>query len=333
MQAMVLDKPGPIANLPLRWTEMPEPVARERELRVRVICCGVFRTDLHIAEGDLPPVRTPLVPGHQIVGIVDAMGAQCSNRFHVGQRVGIAWLGHTCGQCEYCTRGRENLCPNSVYTGYHVDGGYAQFATVHEDFAYELPDAFDDQTAAPLLCAGVIGYRALKRANLAPGAALALYGFGSSTHIILQIALRRGQEVYIVSRAANHQKLARELGATWVGANASQMPKKPESAILFAPAGSIVPPALEMLAPGGTLSLAGIHMSPIPELDYTRYLYGERDIHPVTANTRDDARELLAEAAATRVRPHVISYDLSDANRALLDLKSGKIDGTAVLSV
>jgi propanol-preferring alcohol dehydrogenase len=245
--------------------------------------------------------------------------------------VGVAWLRHTCGRCRYCTSGRENLCPGSRYTGYHDDGGYAQLATVPEEFAYGLPEAYDDVSVAPLLCAGVIGYRALTRANPKPNDRLALYGFGSSAHIIIQLAMRRGHEVYVVSRTDTHQKLALDLGATWAGADAMKMPHKADAAIVFAPAGSVVPVALEALAPGGAVALAGIHMSRIPEIDYVCRLYGERDIHPVTANTRDDARELLREASAANVRPRTTTYDLPDANRALLDMKQGRIDGTAVL--
>lgn len=333
MRAMVLNRIAPIEQAPLRETDLPDPIPQERELRLRIACCAVCRTDLHIIEGDLAAAKLPVVPGHQIVGHIDAIGPGCSSRFGVGQRVGVAWLRHTCGQCRYCTSGRENLCPYSRYTGYHADGGYAQLAVAPEDFAYEIPEEFDDVSASPLLCAGIIGYRALKRSNLQAGDKLAVFGFGSSAHIVLQIALGRGNEVYVVSRSRNHQELARKLGAGWVGDDASQMPDKVQSAILFAPAGSIVPEALLCLAPGGTLALAGIHMSPIPRIDYDKHLYGERDVHPVTANTRDDARELLKEAAAAKVRPHTVQYDLADANRALGDMKAGKIEGTGVLVI
>jgi alcohol dehydrogenase, propanol-preferring len=332
MRAMLLNQQVPIEQSPLTLVEVTDPQPQAHELRIRVSCCAVCRTDLHVIEGDLPARKLPLIPGHQIVGTVDALGPGCS-QCSVGQRVGIAWLRHTCGQCRYCAAGRENLCPDSQYTGYHADGGYAQFAIIPESFAYTIPDEFDDVSASPLLCAGIVGYRAFKRANLPPGGKLAIFGFGSSAHIILQIALHRGHEVYVVSRGRGHQDLARRLGATWVGSEAARMPVNADSAILFAPAGSIVPAALASLAPGGTLSLAGIHMTPISTLDYDRDLFGERDIHPVTANTRTDARELLTEAAAAKVRPHTVTYPLADANHALQALKSGQIDGTAVLTL
>jgi propanol-preferring alcohol dehydrogenase len=251
--------------------------------------------------------------------------------FHVGQRVGIAWLRHTCGQCEFCRSGRENLCERARFTGYHADGGYAEFAVVPAAFAYEIPAVFADVEAAPLLCAGIIGYRALKRCNLPPGGRLAMYGFGSSAHVLIQIALHRGCEVYVVTRGEKHRQLARQMGAAWVGQRAEEMPVKAHSAIVFAPAGELVPPALEKLEKGGTLALAGIYMTPIPEMDYSRYVFYERDIHSVTCNTRQDGRELLAEAAAIPIRPHTTVYPLADANRALADLKTDQIQGTGVL--
>ena len=308
--------------------------SRAGELRVRVRCCAVCRTDLHIIEGDLPPPpKLPLVPGHQIVGIVDALG-EGATRFKSGDRVGIAWLRYTCGRCRYCTSGRENLCPFSRYTGYHADGGYAPFAVVSQDFAYPIPDAFEDDTfASPLLCAGIIGYRAPLRSNLRDGQTLAIFGFGSSAHIVLQIVRHRGCEVLVVTRGKNHQELARELGASWAGSDAEQMPRHADAAIVFAPAGEVVPAALRSIDPGGAVALAGIHMSPIPSIDYDRDLFGERDLHPVTANTRDDANSLLRESAAAMVQPRVKIFPLREANRALLELKSGKIDGTAVLVV
>lgn len=329
---MLLDHPSPIERSPLRLAEVPDPIPGDREVRVRVICCAVCRTDLHVVEGDLPPQKQPVIPGHQIVGVIDQLGAGAS-RFRVGTRIGIAWLRHTCGKCNYCSSDRENLCPYSRYTGYHDDGGYAEFAVVHEDFAYEIPKEFEDVTASPLLCAGIIGYRALKRTHLPEDGTLAIFGFGSSAHIILQIVRNHGNDVFVVSRSENHQQLARELGATWVGSDAAKMPHKTEAAIVFAPVGSVVPPALTSIAPGGVVSLAGIHMTPIPSLDYQIHLFGERDIHPVTANTREDGRQLLAEAARAHVRPHTTIYPLQDANRALADLKAGRIDGTAVLAV
>lgn len=311
---------------------VPDPSPAGGEVRIKVKCCAVCRTDLHIIEGDLPAAKLPVIPGHQIVGIVDKIG-QNSKRFKIGERIGIAWLRQTCGKCAYCTTGRENLCPYSQYTGYHADGGYAEYACVPEDFAYALDESMDDAHWAPLLCAGIIGYRSFKRCNMRPGGNLGIYGYGSSAHIIMQIALHRGHKIYVVSRSANHQKLAADMGATWVGADAGEMPEKMDGAILFAPAGSIVLPALEHLDNGSVLALAGIHMSPIPSMDYTKYLYGERDIHPVTANTRQDGRQLLAESVEAKVKPHITVYPLAEANKALQDMKADRVNGTAVLQV
>ncbi|MDB5330067.1 MAG: Alcohol dehydrogenase GroES domain protein [Phycisphaerales bacterium] len=332
MRAMQLQHIAPIESSPLRAVELPDPIPGPGELRVRVKCCAICRTDLHVIEGDLPAAKMPVIPGHQVVGVVDALGPGCSH-FKPGDRAGIAWLRHTDGICKYCKTGRENLCPNSLYTGYHADGGYAQFAVVPEDFAYAIPDVFSDVEAAPLLCAGIIGYRAMLRSEIRPGGNLALYGFGSSAHVVLQLARHRGCEVYVVTRGENHRQFARELGAKWAGDDAAGMPVKADAAILFAPAGTLVPPALAALDRGGVLALAGIHMSPIPPLDYDTYLFQERDIHPVTANTRGDGRELLAEAAQVPVRPHVVTYPLSEANHALQDMKADRIDGTGVLMV
>jgi propanol-preferring alcohol dehydrogenase len=332
MKAMLLEQIDGIDNAPLKWTDVPDPVPGPTEVRLRVHCCAICRTDLHIIEGDLPQAKMPIIPGHQIVGTVDQLGPNCTE-LKLGDRIGVAWLRHTDGTCRFCASARENLCPNSRYTGYHADGGYAEFATVPERFAYRIPKQFDDITAAPLLCAGIIGYRSLKRTHIRPGDRLALFGFGSSAHVILQIALARGCTVYVVSRGENHQQLARDLGAAWAGPDVTGMPDKVEGAILFAPVGSLVAPALSCLDRGGTLALAGIHMSPIPQLDYDQYLFQERDIHPVTANTREDGRELLAEAAGAHVSPHVVKYALKDANRALQDMKADRIDGTGVLIV
>jgi len=330
MKAMVLEKIAPIGTSPLKPKDTPAPQPQAGELRVKVRCCGICRTDLHVIEGELPREKLPIIPGHQIVGVVDALGAGCG-RLKLGQRVGIAWLRHTCGQCEFCTSGRENLCASQRFTGYHADGGYAEYAVVPEDFAYVLPEAFGDVEAAPLLCAGIVGYRSLKRAQLPDGGRLGIYGFGSSAHVIAQIALHRGCDVYVVTRGESHRRLASQMGAKWVGANAEEMPVKVDSAIIFAPAGELVPQALEKLQKGGTLSLAGIYMTPLPQMDYQRHVFFERDIHSVTANTRQDARELLAEAAKIPIRPHTSTYPLSEANRALQDLKADRIDGTGVL--
>ena len=330
MKAMVLEDIGPIHDSPLTLAELPTPRPGAGQVRLKVRCCAICRTDLHVIEGDLPRQKLPIVPGHQIVGTVDALGAGCE-RLRLGQRVGVAWLRHTCGQCAFCTAGRENLCESARFTGYHADGGYAEYALVPEDFAYPIPETFDDVHATPLLCAGIIGYRALARSQLPAGGKLALYGFGSSAHVVIQIARHRGCEVYVVTRGSKHRELARQMGAVWVGENASDMPVKVHSAIIFAPAGELVPPALEALQKGGTLALAGIHMTPLPEMEYDRYIFYERDIHSVTCNTREDGRGLLAEASQIPIRPHVTQYPLTDANRALQDLKSDQINGTGVL--
>jgi propanol-preferring alcohol dehydrogenase len=332
MRAMVLDQSGPIESSPLQWREVPDPSPGRGEVRVRVRCCAICRTDLHIIEGDLPLVKQPLIVGHQVVGVVDQVGEGAS-RFRAAQRIGIAWLRHTCGQCRFCTSGRENLCLYSQYTGYHADGGYAELAIVPEAFAYEIPDAFDDVHASPLLCAGIIGYRAMVRSGVRDGEKLAIFGFGSSAHVVLQIARARGCEVYVVTRGKAHQKLALELGAMWAGDDARQLPIKPQAGIVFAPAGEVVPLALSSLDRGAALALAGIHMSPIPRIDYDTQLFQERDLHPVTANTREDGRNLLRESAGAAVNPHIQTYPLQQANQALLDLKHGRIDGTGVLLV
>jgi propanol-preferring alcohol dehydrogenase len=316
----------------LKLAERPDCEPQAGEVRLKVRCCAICRTDLHVIEGDLPRATMPIIPGHQIVGTVDALGAGCK-KLRIGQRVGVAWLRHTCGTCSHCKAGRENLCESSRYTGYHVDGGYATCATVPEDFAYPIPDAFDDASATPLLCAGIIGYAALRRSNLPDGAKLGIYGFGSSAHVVIQIALHRGCHVYVVTRGEGHRELARKMGATWVGAAAEEMPVKVDSAIIFAPAGELIPQALEKLLKGGTLSLAGIYMSQVPAMDYEKHLFYERDIHTVTANTREDGHNLLREAAEIPIRPHTTMYDLADANRALKDLKNDKINGTGVLAI
>jgi propanol-preferring alcohol dehydrogenase len=332
MRATLLERIAPIDTSPLRMADLPLPEPQPGEVRLKVRCCAICRTDLHVIEGDLPEQKMPIIPGHQVVGTVDAVGPDC-RRFSLGQRVGVAWLRHTCGKCDHCLRGRENLCESARFTGYHADGGYAEYALVPEDFAYPIPEAFSDVEAAPLLCAGIIGYRALRRANLPHGGKLALFGFGSSAHVVIQIAQHRGCEVYVVTRGERHVELARRMGAVWAGQRAEELPVKVDSAIIFAPAGELVPPALESLKKGGTLALAGIHMTPIPAMDYQRYVFFERDIHSVTCNTRQDGIELLAEASAIPIRPHTAVYPLSDANRALQDLKSDRISGTGVLAV
>jgi propanol-preferring alcohol dehydrogenase len=327
---MSLAGPAPVESAPLRCESRTTPAPGPDEILVRVIACGVCRTDLHIVEGDLPLVRSPIVPGHQVVGRVEAMGS-AAHRFRAGDRVGIAWLRRTCGTCQTCRRGRENLCERSEFTGYHADGGFADYAVVPEAFAYVLPPIFGDAEAAPLLCAGIIGYRALKRSDVPPGGRLGIYGFGASAHVTLQVARARGCEVFVCTREASHRQLARELGATWVGDIGDAMPAKADGTILFAPVGDLVPLALQNLARGGTLALAGIYMTPVPPLDYERDLFYEKNLRSVTANTRADGEELLAEAARIPIRPATTTFPLEDANQALALLKRGGFAGAGVL--
>lgn len=329
---MVLSKTADVSTSPLSMEERAIPEARAGEVVVRVKVCGVCRTDLHVVEGELPDVNTPLVPGHQAVGVVSALGPGVTEP-RLGDRVGIAWLQATCGRCEYCVDGRENLCLQACFTGYQVDGGYAEYVRVPAAFAYPIPDVFSDDEAAPLLCAGIIGYRALRLSNIRPGQRLGLYGFGASAHIAIQIARRWGCEVYVCSLRKEHQELARALGARWVGGATDRPPDRLHGAILFAPAGELVAPALRALARGGTLALAGIHMSPIPALNYDEELFGERILRSVTANTRQDGLDLLREAAAVPVRPRTVRFPLAEANQALQALKAGAFPGAAVLSM
>ena len=334
MRAMILDASAEIDDSPPALTlhEVEAPRPGERELRVRVTACAVCRTDLHVIEGDLPERIRPIIPGHQAVGVVDELGDGCT-RFALGDRVGIAWLRSTDGTCRFCRSGRENLCPNSRYTGYDADGGYAEYATVPEDYAYGLPDRFDDINDAPLLCAGIIGYRALKRASVPDGGKLLLVGFGSSAHVVLQLALHRGYEPYVVTRSENHLRMAAAMGAVWTGTDAADLPGKMDCAILFAPVGTLVPPIMAALERGGVLSIAGIYLSDVPSLNYEKHLFFDREIRSVAANTREDGRELLAEAAEAGVRPRVTTYSLEDANRALQDMKHSRTDGTGVLVI
>ncbi len=329
---MVLSKPADVNAAPLELRDVPVPQPGPGQLLVRIQCCGICRTDLHVIEGELDLPALPLIPGHQAVGVVSRIGPGVSERA-VGERVGIAWLQQTCGTCEFCRGGRENLCRTARFTGYHVNGGYAEYAVVPERFAYPIPAVFTDEEAAPLLCAGIIGYRALRLSGVEPGQRLGLYGFGASAHIAIQIARHRGCEVYVCSLKGEHQALARELGACWVGGAAEAPPALLHGAIIFAPAGELVPPALRALERGGTLALAGIHMSPIPPLDYDREVFGERVLRSVTANTRQDGLDLLREAAAIPIRPHTVRFTLEEANRALQALKAGSFRGAGVLAV
>jgi propanol-preferring alcohol dehydrogenase len=332
MKAMLLREIRPISSSPLTHVELPVPEPGMGEVRVKVSACGICRTDLHVIEGDLPPMRLPIVPGHQVVGTVDRRG-EGAGRFQPGTRVGIAWLRRTCGACGFCLSGRENLCGGQLFTGYHRDGGFADYAIVPEAFAYAIPAAFQDAEAAPLLCAGIIGYRALKRADLPPGGSLAIYGFGSSAHIVIQLAIHRGCEVFVCSRGERHRKLALEMGASWSGEDPAEMPVAADSAIIFAPAGELIPRALRALRKGGTLSLAGIHMSDVPSMKYEESLFYEKNIRSVTANTRQDGEELLREAAQIPIRPKVTLFPLAEANRALQMLKADELQGSGVLVV
>lgn len=332
MRAMVLDQSGDVSLNPLHLRDVPVPEPGPGDVLVKVRVCGVCRTDLHVVEGELPDTRLPLIPGHQVVGTVARLGAGVSE-LREGDRVGIAWLQKTCKTCEFCANGRENLCLKARFTGYQVDGGYADYAVVPAEFAYPIPSVFTDDAAAPLLCAGIIGYRALRVSGIKPGQRLGLYGFGASAHIAIQIARHWGCQVYVSSLKPEHQALARTLGAVWVGGVGDKPPDPLHGAIIFAPAGELVPPALRALERGGTLALAGIHMSPIPSLDYDREVFGERVLRSVTANTRQDGLDLLREAAAIPINPHTVRYPLQQANQALQDLKAGSFQGAAVLSV
>ena len=335
MKAWSLIRPASVHERPLVLAERPTPVAREDELLVRVSACGACRTDLHVVEGELPVRLSSVVPGHQIVGRVAAIGSRVQD-FAVNDRVGIAWLNRTCGKCKYCLTGRENLCEQALFTGWSVNGGYAEYAVVPEPFAYRIPDDFADAQAAPLLCAGIIGYRCLRLTGLSgtewAGARLGIYGFGAAGHICIQIARARGSEVYVCTRdRERHQTLAHELGATWVGDTAEDPPVKLDAAIIFAPAGELVPAALKALAKGGTLVLGGIHMSPIPSFDYS-LIYGERVIRSVANNTRADGREFLLEAARIPVRTHVQMFAFDQVNEALIALKRDAIRGAGVVT-
>lgn len=330
MKAMVLRKARPIEERPLELTELPVPEPGPGEVRLAVRACGICRTDLHTVEGELELPKLPLIPGHQVVGVVEAMGEGVT-RFTIGQRVGVPWLNRTCGRCEFCLQGAENLCTDAHFTGLHVDGGYAEAMTVPQEFAYPLPEGFPDAEASPLLCAGIIGYRALKLSQVRPGQRLGLYGFGGSAHITIQVARHLGYEVYVFTRSEGHRQLARQLGAAWTGTAEERPPAPMHGSIIFAPVGELVPQALRVLERGGTLALAGVTMTPIPELDYDRLLYWERKVCSVANFTRQDAEELLRLAAEIPVRTVVQTFPLEQANEALLALKRSAIDGTGVL--
>lgn len=332
MRAMVLSGVAPVATAPLRLAGLPVPEPGPGEVQVRVEVCGVCRTDLHVVEGDLPERRPGIIPGHEVVGHISGRGAG-ARRFSDGQRVGIAWLHSACGDCVYCLRGDENLCLAPRFTGWTDPGGYAEYLCAPEDFVYALPDGLSSLVAAPMLCAGIIGYRALRRSAIRPGEALGLYGFGASAHIVLQIARHQGCQVHVATRGDRHQALAREMGAAWVGGADALPPVKLQAAILFAPAGELVPVALAALDRGGTLAVAGIHLSDIPGLNYQSHLFQERNLRSVTANTRADGEELLQLAAEIPLHASTEEFPLEEANDALIRLRHDQVRGAAVLRV
>ncbi|MBI1765597.1 MAG: zinc-dependent alcohol dehydrogenase family protein [Acidobacteria bacterium] len=334
MKACLLTRNAPIETNPLELTEVPTPVPQPHQILVKVSACGVCRTDLHVIEGELPLQYLPVIPGHQIIGRVAALGAEVT-RFQLGVRVGIAWLHETCGQCEYCRAGKENLCEAAIFTGHLVNGGYAEYVVAPAAFVYAIPAVFTDVEAAPLLCAGIIGFRSLRLAGIArpsPGQRLGLYGFGNAAHIAIQIARHWGVDVYAFTRDTRHQSLARQLGAVWAGNSQDQPPHKLDASVIFAPAGELVPPALQALKKGGTLALGGIHMSQIPPLDY-QWLYHERVIRSVANNTRQDGADFLRVAAEIPLRPQVELFPLAETNRALNALKHDAIRGAAVIQI
>ena len=325
-----LDRPAPVEEGPLRLRERAVPAPGPGEVLVRVSACGVCRTDLHVCEGDLPVRRPHVVPGHEVVGVVAARG-EGVGRFAEGERIGIAWLRWTCGACRFCARGDENLCVAPRFTGWDEDGGYASHAVVDERYAYGIPDVFDDLHAAPLLCAGIIGYRALRRARVPANGSLGIYGFGGSAHLACQVAVSEGARVHVFTRSERAQELALELGAATAGKPGVRLRESLDAAVLFAPSGDLVPVALSALAPGGRLAIAGIHLSGIPGLVYAEHLFMEREIVSVTANTRRDGEEFLAVAASIPVSVSAIPYEFADAPRALADLKKGRVRGAAVI--
>ena len=331
MRALCLNSARPIEDHPLTMVELPAPIPGPGELRLRVQACGLCRTDLHIIEGDLLLPTLPIVPGHQIVGAVDQVGEGVT-RFQVGDRLGVPWLHSTCGRCAFCRRDQENLCDAARFTGYHVNGGYAEFVVVQEAFAYSLPTGISTAHAAPLLCAGVIGFRALRLSEVRPGERLGLYGFGGSAHIAIQVAVHWGCEVLVFTRSEAHRTLARQLGAHWAGRVEDDPPGRLDSAVIFAPVGGLVLDALRVLRKGGTIALAGITMSPIPELDYA-LLYQERTVRSVANSTRQDVRDLLRLAVDIPIHTEIQSFPLEEANHALQLLKQSQLSGAGVLTI
>ncbi|HEY7947061.1 MAG TPA: zinc-dependent alcohol dehydrogenase family protein [Acidimicrobiales bacterium] len=332
MRAWEVVSPGPLASAPLRMVEREVPQPGRGQVRVQVSTCGVCRTDLHVAEGDLPVHRAHVIPGHEVVGVVDALGPETS-RFEKGDRIGVAWLATTCGHCRFCRRGAENLCVEATFTGWDHDGGYAEATIVDERYAYRLPEGLPDDQAAPLLCAGIIGYRALRRTELRPGGRLGIYGFGGSAHLTAQVALHEGAEIHVMTRSEDARRLALDLGAASAGPADAVPPEALDAAIVFAPAGEIVPGAMAALDRGGVLVIAGIHLTDIPPLRYQDHLFNEREIRSVTANTRNDGEEFLRVATRMGVVATTTSYPLDRADRALADLAGDRFTGAAVLRV
>ena len=332
MEAMVLKDFAPIERDPLELADLPDPEPGDEDILIKVNVCGVCHTDLHTVEGDLPEAKLPIIPGHQVVGRVEKRGKKAM-RFEVGERVGVAWLYSTDTKCRYCTRGDENLCPNARFTGYNVNGGYAEHVVIPEKFAYAIPDIFEDEEAAPLLCAGIIGYRALRLSEIEAGQRLGLIGFGASAHVAIQVAVHWGCEVYVFSRSEEHRALAEKLGAEWTGTSKEEPPERLDSIVNFTPAGPTVLDGMRMLDKGGTQALAGIYMSPIPEMDYVKYLYHERTLRSVANATRKDGEDLLRIAAEIPIRTTTKAFRLEEANEVLKLMKDSKIDGAAVLKI
>ncbi len=331
MKAWVLSEPAPVEDAPLQLEQRPLPQPGSEQLRLRVHACGVCHTDLHLVEGELPQPALPVVPGHQVVGVVDALGDGVTG-WEMGERAGVPWLGYTCGVCSFCHSGRENLCESARFTGYQADGGYAEYVLVHADYAVRIPPAFSDAAAAPLLCAGTVGYRSLRLSGLQPGERLGIYGFGGSGHLCIQVARYWGCEVYVFTRSVEHQQHARELNAAWVGVASETPPAQLDRAIIFAPAGWLVPLSLGYLRPGGSLCINAIHASPIPEMPY-RLLWKERTITTVANANRRDAREFMELAAEAGVATQVQPFPMRAANEVLQQLKHGRTTGSAVLIV
>ena len=331
MKAVILNQAALIEDVALDTNDVEVPQASPGEILIRVKACGLCRTDLHIIEGDLPQRKLPVIPGHQAIGVVEQLG-QGASGVKPGDCVGVAWLNWTCGACGFCRLGQENLCTRARFTGYDVDGGYAEYTSAPADFAYPIPDSFSNEHAAPLLCGGVIGYRALKLSQVEPGQALGLYGFGSSAHIVLQLARHLKCRVFVFTRSAEHQEMALEMGAEWAGTAADRPPEEVDASIIFAPAGELVPQAFSSIKKGGTLVLAGVTMSPIPEMPY-ELLYGERILRSVANATRQDAMELLEMAAQAPVETQIQSFSLQEATEALRLLKAGKINGSGVFVI